>query len=322
MPIDSSNLQYSPVLSSVAVDYQNAAGIAEIVIPIVPTDTKAFQYMVFAASTAFDLYNVAATEDAEVPQVFSKGALTAGLVQDYALREAVNAVLQQAAGQIGFSQLSRVTNKLLQAQSLAYEYRFATALTTDGNFLAANILTPTIKWDQPTGVPISDCLLMIDQLFVPPNGKIIAILSHAAWVAARTNPTVLEALKYTVVGGVASLESFRMLIGADEIYVSKTRIHSGAPNSSEANLSLSYLMGADVAFIVEPKGAQGSPEEAAPAWAYNFRMRVNGQLLPVYTYQQGSRGGHGSTWVQAARDEALIVVGKVYGARIKLTTTI
>ncbi len=45
------------------------------------------------------------------------------------------------------------------------------------------------------------------------------------------------------------------------------------------------------------------------------------ETLPVYTYQGPGRGGHGSIWVQAARDEALIVVGKIYGARIKDVTT-
>lgn len=317
----SGNLQYSPVLTEISVGFENAGMLADLIFPPIPVDTETFKWMRFAASSAFDIYNNAANQDSEVPQVKSGGALISGQVYDYALREPVNTLLEQASTQVGYSQKARVVRKLLGHQSLAREYRVLTALVTDGNYLSSHLLTagsgdsPYI-WTNTSATPIKDCLLMLDTLPVVPGGRRIAVFSQAAWVLFRTHGTVLDAVKYTGVGGAINTDAAKMLLGVDELLVSKAQIHSGAPNADEADLSLTYLMGDDVVFLVQPSG-MSTPDMSQPAFAYTFRLRVNGQLTPVYTYEAPSRGGHGSTWVQVACNEDNIVVGKIYGARIK-----
>jgi hypothetical protein len=320
----SGNLQYSPVLTEISVGFENAGMLADMLFPPIPVDTETFKWMRFAASSAFDLYNNAANQDGEVPQVKSGGALVAGQVYDFALREPVNTLLEQASTQVGFSQKARVVKKLLGHQSLAREYRVLTALMTDGNYLASHLLTAgagdsPFKWTNASATPIKDCLLMLDVLPVVPSGRRIAVFSQPAWVAFRTHPTVLDAVKYTGIGGSINTDAAKMLLGVDELHVSKAQIHTGAPNADEDALNLSYLMGDDVVFMVQPSGVS-TPDMSQPAFAYTFRLRVNGQLTPVYTYEAPARGGHGSTWVQVACNEDNIIVGKIYGSRIKDTT--
>lgn len=160
---------------------------------------------------------------------------------------------------------------------------------------------------------------MIDTLPVVPGGRKIGVFSHTSWTLFRTHASVLEAVKYTGTGGVISTDAAKQILGLDELYVSKAQIHTGNPNAAESALSLSYLMGDDVVFLVQP-GASSTPDMSQPAFAYTFRLRVNGQLTPVYTYFREERGGHGSWWVQVACNEDNIVVGKIYGSRIKDTS--
>ena len=321
----SSALQFSPVLTQIAVGYQNSGFLFDELFPPIITDTEAFRYVEHAATAAFDVYNDRSDQDSDVPAVKSSSSLVSGLTLDYSLREAVNALVEQASGQVGFSQKARTTRKLLGHQALNREIRLATELTTDSNFPSANILTAgagasPAKWDQTSATPIKDCLSMIDLLPTVPGGRRIGIFSLPAWRALSVHVTVTNAFQYVMVGGVVAPESMLPVLGLDEIRIMRAQYQTGLPNGAASALSLTRLMGDDVAFIVEPGASTGGDMEM-PAWAYNFRLRVKGQTLPVYTYEAPQRGGHGSTWVQVACNEVFIVVGEPYGARIKDTTT-
>lgn len=323
--MNSSQLQFSPVLTEIGVGFENGGMLADILFPPVPVDSETFQWRRFAASAAFDLYNNAAQQNSEVPRVFSSGELASGLTKDFALRESVGTLVEIAAGQVGYSHKARVTRKLLGHQSLAREYRVLTQLVTDGSYLSSHLMTAgsgasPAKWDQTSATPWKDCRAMIDTLPVVPGGRRIGVFSKAAWNAFSVHSTVVDAVKYTGLGGIIPIEPVKQLLKLDEIYISEAQIHSGAPNAAEADLSLSYLMGDDVVFMVQP-GMGSSPDYEAPAFAYTFRLRVNGQLTPVYTYQAPNIGGHGSEWVQVACNEDNIIVGKIYGSRIKDVTT-
>jgi len=323
--MNSSQLQFSPVLTEIGVGFENGGMLADILFPPVPVMSETFKWRRFAASAAFDLYNNAAQQNSEVPRVFSSGELVAGATLDFALRESIGTLAEIAAGQVGFSQMARTTRKLLGHQALAREFRIMTALTTDGNYLASHLLTAgagdsPAKWDQPTATPWADARAMLSTLPVVPGGRRIGVFSKAAWDAFSIHASVVDAVKYTGVGGIVQVEPVRQLLGLAELHISEAQVHTGAPNAAEADLNLSYLLGDDVVFMVQP-GGSSTPDYEAPAFAYTFRLSVNGQLQPVYTYDAPGIGGHGSKWVQVACNEDNIVVGKIYGARIKDTTT-
>jgi len=321
--MNSSQLQFSPVLTEIGVGFENGGMLADILFPPITVMSETFKWRRFAASAAFDVYNNASQQNSEVPRVFSSGELVAGATLDFALRESVGTLAEIASGQVGYSQMARTTRKLMGHMALAREYRIMTALTSDANYLASHLLTAGAgaspqKWTHADATPWKDARAMISTLPTVPGGRRVGVFSKAAWDAFSVHSSVLDAIKYTGLGGIAQVEPVRQLLGLSELHISEAQIHTGAPNAAEADLSLSYLLGDDVVFMVQP-GASAGGDYEAPAFAYTFRLSVNGQLMPVYNYDAPGMGGHGSKWVQVACNEDNIVVGKIYGSRIKDT---
>jgi len=320
--MDSSQLQFNRPLTEVAQEYKNSEYIGDQVITEVPVNEPSFSYQTFNAARNFVVVNDRAEENSDVPQLSSKRGTTTGLCLDRALRQPVNAIVEHVSGQLGYSEKMVTMEEVLNSQDLANEQRVVTFLEDDNNFIAANIdAAPAIKWDQySTATPLADIQTMRDLLIIPPGAEVIGVCSRSVWSNISLCASVLDAVKYTMIGGLAEVAPIAARLGLANIYIGGAWKHNGELNDTESALSLSRLWGETFYLIVRP-GTGQVPSRNRPAFAYNFRLRLKGSTRRVYEYEAPARGGDGSTWIQVARNDVLKSVGKYYGSKIKDTLT-
>ncbi len=324
MPGNSSELQFNRPLTEVARDYVNTEYIGDQVITEVPVDDETFSYEEFSASRAFVPVNDAADQNGDVPQTISTSSTTQGATVSRALREPVNALVEHAGQRIGYSPKMRAMKNVLNTQDLNNEQRVVAFLQDDTNFVASRIdAAPAIKWDQyATATPLADITAMKDLLIVPPGSEVIGVCSRSVWSNISLCEKVLDAVKYTMIGGLAEVAPIAARLGLADIKIGGAWKYDGPLNDTEANLAagLARLWGEEFYLIVRPS-AGSTADRGQPAFAYNFRLRLNGATKRVYEYQTPQRGGDGSWWVQVARNDVLKSVGKLYAAKIKDTLT-
>ncbi len=320
--MDSSELQFSRPLTEVAVEYKNEAMIGDQVITEIPVIEESFSYQTFSAARRFVVVNDHATQNGDVPETKSKRGRATGLTEDRALRQPVNALVENASGVLGYSEKAVVLEEVLDSQDLANEQRVITFLEDDTNFIAGNIdAAPAIKWDQyATATPLADIDAMKRRLVVPPNCEIVGACSRDVWAHISLCNTVLDAVKYVMIGGLAEVAPIAARLGLSDILIGGAWRHDGELTDEEADLDLSRMWGEGFYLTVRPKGTV-TPSRNRPAFAYNFRLRLKGSTRRVYEYQAPSRGGDGSTYLQVARNDVLKSVGKFYGAKINNTLT-
>ena len=324
--MDSGDLQFSRPLTNVALEYKNAQYIGDDVIPEVPVDDETFKFQTFGAARNFVVVNDSATQDGDVPVLTSKRSSTSGLTADRALRQPVNALVEHASGQLGYSEKIVAMEEVINSQDLANEQRVVTFLEDDANYVASRIITAgagisPAKWDVvATGKPLADIQAMKDLLIVPPGAEVIGACSRDVWSAISLCDSVLDAVKYTMVGGLAEVAPIAAKLGLADIKIGGAWVHDGELAEDEADLSLSRMWGTGFYLIVRPAAGAGASRNR-PSFAYNFRLRLKGSTRRVYEYEAPSRGGDGSTWIQVARNDVIKSVGKLYGAKIKACIT-
>lgn len=322
----SSETNYSAPLTRVALDYRNNRMIAQEVIREVPVDDELFNFMKFAAAKAFTPVNDAADQDGTVPVVRSKSTPAEGRTIDRALREPVNNIAQHSGERRGFSQRVRTLKSIMETQDLNNELRTAAFMADDANFAAANVKTagsgataqpfPYI-WTHTNATVIKDCQRIRDLLIVPEGSEVIGVCNREVWSAMSTATDVLEAVKYVGTGGgVAEVAPVAQKLGLATIVIADGRKHSGDMTDEESALDLSRVWGSDFWMVVRPVG-KSAPDAEQPAFAYRFALNMKGGTRRVYEYEEQQRGGDGSWWVQVARNDVTMGVGKFFGAKIK-----
>lgn len=319
-------LTHNPILTDIAQEYVNEDLMAEKLIDVIPTDSVSFRYYKFAASAAFDVYDDNADEDADVPESKSKRTPVDGSVKDHALRESIGAKTQQEAQLVGWDERAAVTQMVQEHIKLNHEMRVASIITNTANFAAANVCEVGVtagsaaKWDTNTGDPFKDLMTYIDKLIGVGVGSVRIGFGLVAWRNLSLNEKVRDAIKYTGKGGVIPVEPVKEILGVDEIFIGRARKNTtNKINASETDMTLARIWGDNVVIVVQPKPGMASKRK--PAFAYTFRQRVKGSTSPVYTYTTGSRGGHGSEWVQVACDDQTYITGQLYGALLHHTST-
>ena len=324
--MNSSSLQFSQPLTQVAREYMNEAFIGDEVIKPCPVDNESFAYEEFSASRQFVPVNDVADQNGNVPETNSTTSPTTGLTVSRALKEPVNALVEHAAQQIGYSAKLRAMKNVLNTQDLNNEVRVKDFLETDGNFVASRIITAGAgispqKWDHANGLPLKDITAMKDLLLVPPGSEVVGVCSRTVWSAISLNPSVVDAVKYTMIGGLAEVAPIAAKLGLADIKIGGAWVSTGELNADEAALAaaMSRLWGTGFYLIVRPIGQ--AIDRSQPSFAYNFRLKLNGNMKRVYEYAAPGRGGDGSTYIQVAKNDVLKSVGKLYGSKIKLTLT-
>lgn len=324
---NSSQLQFSQPLTQVAREYSNEAYIGDEVIRELPVDNETFAYEVFSASKQFVPVNDAADQNGDVPQTVSTTSTTSGTTVSRALREPVNALVEHAGQQIGYSPRMRAMKNVLNTQDLNNEMRVKDFLADDTNFVASRIITggagiSPFKWDVAGALPLKDITAMKNLLLVPPGSEVIGVCSRDTWAQVSLNASVVDAVKYTMIGGLAEVAPIAAKLGLADIKIGGAWTSTGEQNDDETALAaaMTRLWGKDFYLIVRPTPG-GTPDRTQPAFAYNFRLRLNGATKRVYEYIASSRGGDGSTYIQVAKNDVLKTVGKLYGAKIKAAIT-
>lgn len=324
-------LVFSPALTPIATEYQNSAMVAERLVDVVEVDLDTDTYFEFQPSAQFEHVDDSAEQDSVVKEVKHLRIDRTYRVEDHGLRESINAKADEKARIIGFDEKADVTQGLLGKISLAHEIRVANLLTTTGNHLSSHVLTAgagasPAKWTNASGDPFKDLGTVLDTLLGLGEASEVRIcFSQTAWRNLSNNAIARAAFSPTSVAAVLSpgqveahlKDAFSPLI---KVMVAGAWKHAGSPTLDESALSLSRVWGDNVVINVSSAAQGARPSKRRPAGAYTFRQKVRGASRPVYTYEDPSKGQHGSTWIQIASDDVTKIVSKQYMALITATS--
>lgn len=152
-----------------------------------------------------------------------------------------------------------VTQNLLLKREIDFMSKYVKASLWTG----ASDFTPSIKWDQPTSIPIQD----IDSLKSTIKSKTgympnTLVLARDTFQILKNNASILDRIKYTQ-RGVVTEELLANLFGVDKLLVADAVLNSAAEGQSD---NLDFLI-ANKALLVY---AAPNPSILKPSAGYTF----------------------------------------------------
>lgn len=271
-----------PVLTNIAIGYQNAEFIGSRLFPRAPVYVSGGQIIEFGTE-AFRKYNLRRAPGANTTQIqFGYGGKPFALVQDALETVVPREWLRDAAVTPGIQLGTRSVQLGLDVVQLALENEQAALATTAANYGSSNkVDLAASSWNDPDRDPIPDITTaqeaVGDQIGHDPN---ILTLSGKAFSALRTNPHVTERFKGLSAGAI-SREQLQDLLDVEEIVVGRARYEDSAGAMNPV-----WGTHAILAYAAPP----GSTIER-PSFGYTYTM--DGHPLVEETYYDKSR----KSWV-------------------------
>lgn len=148
-PIGPSDVNEASELPSVLHGYKNGKYRADEAATIGPVDKREFKYRREALANTYQRVSTKTAHDAAVPEIDVSTSVTETEVEDYAIGSFVSLTTEWNEGSTPFRARAAAAKMCANKIMLDREYLFWTALTTAGNWNAANVQTlgGTTKWN-------------------------------------------------------------------------------------------------------------------------------------------------------------------------------
>jgi hypothetical protein len=237
---------------------------------------------------------------------------------------------RELLGNADFDLKKRATRRLCEALRLSREARVATLLTTSANYLAANRIAASAKWNSTTGAPLTDLFKALAASYLPADTLVMPEIAAQYFYGnngGTTNPTQVKdyVQAYGPMPSVAMARSKQLYNGAPAYTWMPTGI---------GNVALVRTTTYD-AYYEHHNGKSVPWNEPRPEWEPNDRetdigtsatfrwlgdggpdgLRVGGVLVREFL-DKTSSGGTGDTWIVVAVNDIEVVVSNKVGAII------
>lgn len=239
----------NPRLTAIAISYENAASIADEVLPRVPVETPDFAYTVFNKADNFTVADSKVDRKSEVNQVDWSGTQATASVEDQALDEVVPRRDQAVATAYGspIDSKAKAVDQISKQLDLGREKRAAALVFSPTSYAAANTttLTGTGQWSDFTNSdPLAALMAAIDSMIVMPNQL---VLGRAASSVLRRHPKIVAS--YFGNAGQYGLVPLQFL--ADQLGLEKVLVGSAWINGAKRGqpVTLNRMWGKSAALL-------------------------------------------------------------------------
>ena len=194
---------FDPILTNLAIAYENPAFVAESLFPTVPVAKESGQFFVIDPSRdrmrVYDDIRAPRSEARIVEWATNKQSYVA---EEHAIAAAVDdREKSQAVDPLQPEQ--EAIESATDALHLGREYEVAQLAVTSGTYPAGNVvaLAAGARWDTTTGDPVADVETGKEKIrSVIGRRPNTLILPSAVYAKVRLNPTVTDRIKYTSLG--------------------------------------------------------------------------------------------------------------------------
>ena len=222
-----------PQLTAIAIAYQNAAMIADMVLPRVPVGTREFRWLEYNKEDGFTLPETTVGRKSRPNQVEFGASEKSGAVDDYGLDDAIPQDDIANAPQ-GYDPRGRAVEGLTNLILLDREVRVANKVFDAATYPTGSkeSLASGDRFSVDTGKPISVISSALDTPIMRPN---VMVVGQTAWTALRQHPEIVKAAHRNAGdSGMAEREAVAALFELDEVIVGRGWVNTArrgqAPN--------------------------------------------------------------------------------------------
>ncbi|MEP7043338.1 MAG: major capsid protein [Dokdonella sp.] len=257
-----------PILSDIARGYKQADLVARTLFPFVPVGAYGGQVLEFGKE-AFRLYNSRRAPGTATKRVQFGYAGKPYAIVPSSLEAVVPRELQRDASQVPKIDLAqRSVNTVLKVVNLEHEYNCAQIARNAANYDAGHkvALAGAARWTSDTSDPVSDTETgreaIRGSIGMYPNS---AVISARAFKALKTNPSILDRIKYT--GGNATPAKVTLQAIAD-LFEIPNLVMGAAMVATGQNDDFGDVWGND--FVMAYSNVSGTPSAEEPGFAYTY----------------------------------------------------
>ena len=237
-------------LTNVSVKYKNPQAIWRMVMPVTRVMKRSNKYSIFDKSNTYSVLDDSVSPHAMPNEIQWKVSEDNYSVEDRAFGMWVsNEEVENADAPL--RPLMNATESLTDRLELAQERRVAQLIMSSSTYVTSRVLNLTgeARWNGNAAHPITNVLDVIERPLMHAN---TLVFGHEAWTAFRQHISVLRAVKGynnsrdASVGGLATKDEVKALLGVDNILVGSCRYNSAKKGQTE---SFSYVWGKSVAAL-------------------------------------------------------------------------
>ena len=298
----------NPILSTHARGYRRPGNVARALFPFAPVPAYGGQVIQFGKE-GFRLYNAKRAPGQNVKRIeFGYAGVPYAIVPQALEAKVPWERMKDAAAVPGIDLASRSINTVLGSLELGHEYDCAQIATTAANYDNDHkvTLTGANSWFVDTVDPTADVLLgqqaIGDSIGIEGN---TVLLSGKAFNACRTNPKIIERIKYTGRDTVTA-ELLAALWDVERVVVGRAKVATGVADV------LSDIWGLDVVVAyVAPENPDGNDQDE-PSYGYTYQIEGMPSVEDPYS-EKSCR-----SWIyQVANDCTPVASGMTAGYLIK-----
>lgn len=271
-----------PVLTNIAIGYQNAEFVGHHLFPRANVQVSGGQVIEFGKE-AFRKYNLRRAPGAHTVQIqFGYAGKKFALVQDAVEAVVPREWLRDAAAVPGIALGQRAVQLGLDVVQLALENEQAALATDAANYGSDNKVTLTSSsWYDPDRNPITDIATAQEAVGdgIGRDANLL-VLSGSAFAALRSNPHILERFKGLSAGAV-SREQLQQVLDVERIVVGRAR-----NEATDGSTVRSWGQHAVLAYAAPANSSVEQP-------SFGFTYTMEGHPLVEQPYYDNSR----KSWV-------------------------
>lgn len=231
-----STIHVDQPLSNLAIQYKNAAFVADRVFPQVSVAKKSNKYFIYRKADNFTRISPLTDINAAVGELEYKVTTGDYDCLDFALHQFVSDdTIMNADAPL--TPLVDATESITQRLLLDREIALATTLFSSSTFTGSALtdLSAGTKWTNAASEPITQILTAIDSI-VGVDGPFCMLMGQAAWRSFRTHPDVLAAFQMSTGGAAASEEQVKGYFGLEDVIIA-TASYNTANEGATASYS-------------------------------------------------------------------------------------
>lgn len=262
-----------PILSNVVRGYKQAGLVGRILFPLVPVGAYGGTVITFGKES-FRQYNTRRAPGTATKRLNFGYAGAPYAIVPNALEAVVPRELMRDAAQVpGIDLATRSINTVMNVLNLGHEIDCATVARNAANYDAGHkvALAGTDVWTNAASDPVDDVETgreaIRQTIGMYPNA---AIISARAFKAAKTNPSILDRIKY---GGTSSAPAKVTLAALAELFEIPNLQIGAAMSASGQNDDLGDVWGGDMVMAYANVG--GSPNAEEPGYGYTYVIEGN-----------------------------------------------
>jgi len=296
--VSTSSVHASTFMSNLSVQYANEEYIGTRLMPVIGVDKLTNQFATYAKRDRLAAPSDSMEGRSTPNEINDSRSYDSYATAPYGLKNFVESkVLQNQDAP--FDEMLDLQESVSELVALNEEIRIAAVVANSSNY-SGNTAAVSTKWNSASGGnPIKDVLTAKAACWSGRGrGRMVGVCSLDVYNALRVNPQILEALKYTQKGGLASRENICALLELDDLLVGKAR----KDTANEGQTASYSRIWSDI-FAVLRVADGPSLRNASFGYTLRFKGALNSRMW--FDANVGTLGGY---YAQVTLDETHKVV--------------